>query len=371
MSSDMNVTIKAERLMLRMHKPVKFGELVISERPSCVVTATLSSGIEGRAFTLDRGGPLCEIVTGVLAPRYESVFEGDPASCWDACLASHHPVLSAGVGLRALSIVDIAVYDALSREAGTSVAEYVNASGPPPPLYGIVGYPPTSGPKEIEAEVAAAIQSGVVGVKLPIAGSVKETRARAFSAIEAADGLPVAIDLAWSMQSAEEAARLVEGLDLEWVEDPFVPGNTSELVRLRSMLDVPLASGDEESHLYHPEVFLEAEAVDIVRMDATCQGGVTRVLRLAEILPTYGVPVSWHMNTFVHRQLGCLKGITTKSVEISSPGSGVDLLAERLVVDSRKLFPQDSSDDVRGWGVTSKLDVERPEELGWAAYSPS
>jgi L-alanine-DL-glutamate epimerase-like enolase superfamily enzyme len=178
----------------------------------------------------------------------------------------------------------------------------------------------------------------------------------------------VALDLAWTAQSADEAARLVDGLELAWVEDPFISGATRELIRLREILDVPLASGDEESHLYHPEALLDAGAVDIIRIDATCQGGVTRMVRLGERLRDYGVPVSWHMNTFVHRQLAGIAGIETKSIEISSPGSGVDVLAEMLASESRNVLRGVPWTDAKGWGVVEPRDQMVGSDDGWEAF---
>lgn len=370
MLTSSHVMISAQTRVLRMKRPARFGSFVVSERRSCVVTVELPDGTRGWSFTLDRGGPVSQMVHDVVAPRYAETFEGNPQPAWDACMASHHPVLASGVGLRALSLVDNAMYDALSRAQGLSVGQYLGVASVDAPLFGIVGYPPSTGPDDVALEVDAALKSGVVGVKLPIAQSDVDTRNRVLAAIDAAGGSPVALDLAWTARDAREAAALVEGLDLAWVEDPFVPGRIRELVRLRQMLDVPLASGDEESHLYHPEVLLDAEAVDIIRMDATCQGGVSRMVRLGERLGTYGVPVSWHMNTFIHRQLAGIGGVTTQSIEISAPGSGVDVLAEMLASESRQVLAKIPWRGVQGWGVSEPSLEEGDAREGWAVLGP-
>lgn len=129
----------------------------------------------------------------------------------------------------------------------------------------------------------AAVAAGAVGVKLPVGANPIKTRERIEAAL--ATGLcPVATDLAWSCRSAKDAFEIVRGLDLAWVEDPFIPGSIAELVQLRRMLDVPLASGDDETHLYHPQVFIETGALDILRIDATCQGGLSRMILLNDYM---------------------------------------------------------------------------------------
>lgn len=369
MNSRPTIAISAETRPFRMTTPARFGNFVVSERRSCVVNVELADGSRGWSFSLDRGGPASQVVNEVIAPRYVDVFEGGAAEAFDQCMASHHPVLASGTGLRALSLVDIAVHDALARSQGLSVGRFVGAAEIDPPVFGIVGYPPTKSPQEVAEEVASAREVGVVGFKLPIAHGARETRDRARSAIDAAGGLPVALDLAWCARDADEAAALVEGLDLAWVEDPFLPGRVRELVRLKKLIDVPLASGDEEANLYHPEVLLDALAVDIIRLDATCQGGVTRMIRLGETLAPRDVTVSWHMNTFLHRQLAGLAGLTTRSVEISSPGSGVDMLAELLVDESRAVLNGDSWNIAQGWGIDVPPKDGRPTKEGWGAFS--
>lgn len=365
MTDGMNVKISSQRRVFKLKQPLHFGRLIIAERTYCVVNVVLSNGVRGWSFSLDRSAPVREMIDNVVVPLYESVFEGSPVDAWDICLRSLHPALAAGAGLRALSLVDLAVYDALARSAGSSVTSYVGAPEAQPTIFGIVGYPPTMDAHAIEEEVRNAIRSGVGGVKLPIAAGSVETRRRTEAAISAAEGLPVALDLAWTSQNAEGAARLVDGLDLAWVEDPFTPGNINELVKLKGLLDVPLASGDEESHLYHPDVLLDAGAVDIIRLDATCQGGATRMLRLAPALKDVGIPVSWHMNTSVHLQLSGAGGMNTISVEISAPGSGVDLYAESLVADSRRLLRDGSGGRLLGWGLEHEATEDDEVSGGW------
>ena len=118
-------------------------------------------------------------------------------------------------------------------------------------------------------------------MKLPVGASPKLTRERIEAAL--ATGLcAVSTDLAWSCRTAKEAYEIVKGLDLAWVEDPFIPGSIAELVELRRLLDVPLSSGDDETHLYHPQAFIETGALDMLRIDATCQGGLSRMVLLNE-----------------------------------------------------------------------------------------
>ena len=97
--------------------PVVFGDWVMRTREFAVVKIILDSGIQGWAFTLSRDGAVVEHIRKTLCDIYLGTFTKDVESTFRIAqrrsLASH----SAGIGLRALSLVDLALWDARSKEA--------------------------------------------------------------------------------------------------------------------------------------------------------------------------------------------------------------------------------------------------------------
>ena len=161
--------------------------------------------------------------------------------------------------------------------------------------------------------------------------------------------------------------KIVRGLDLAWVEDPFIPGSLDELRGLRSLLSVPLASGDEEGHLYHPQVFIETEAVDMLRIDTACQGGLSRMLLLNEYMAQSGLSISWHVYDAWHSQIASLIDSPTFSIEYSAPGASVDPLAEMIF--ARK--GENTETDKYGWQFTiPDLEDESQAISGGPAWIP-
>ena len=59
------------------------------------------------------------------------------------------------------------------------------------------------------------------------------------------------------------------------VRDVFPPGDARPRARSASDVTVPIAMGDEQGGSYYPEALLRADAVDVVRIDLTCMGGIT------------------------------------------------------------------------------------------------
>lgn len=339
--------VSARRITVTLPRPVQLGQYLITARGYCVATVRLADGSVGHAFGLDRGVPVAECVTSIIAPMYKELFTGDPVSTWDAVYRRASAPLSSGAALRGFSLVDLAAHEAVAKSEGKSVAARFGKSEKQITQWAVIGYPPSRGPEDIAWEVKAAVAAGAEGVKLPVGLTPELTRERIIAALDT-KLCPVATDLAFSCRTAEDAAKIVSGLDLAWVEDPFVSGSLMELKKLRSLLDSPLASGDDETHLYHPQAFVESGAVDILRIDTTCQGGLSRLLQLNDYLAEKNLPVSWHVYDAWHSQVAAILDVESISIEHSAPGASVDALAE-IIVANRKVNGERST---TGWKFT-------------------
>ena len=345
---------------------MELGNYIIKARGFCVVTVELEDGTMGSAFALDRGAPVAEAVNTLIAKPYAEIFTGDPLVAWDTLLRQASPALSSGAALRGFSLVDLAAHDAVARHEERTVVARFNKKMKKLATWAVIGYPPSRGPEEIAWEVKAAVDAGAVGVKLPVGRTPELTRDRIIAALDT-KLCPVATDLAWSCRTPEDAMKIVRGLDLAWVEDPFIPGSLAELRALRSLLQVPLASGDDEAHLYHPQAFIETEAVDMLRLDATCQGGLSRLIQLDEYLTKAALPLSWHVYDAWHSQIASIIGPTTFSIEFSAPGASVDPLAEMIFA----LKNQSGSPEKYGWQFTMPdLSAESMALDGGAQWIP-
>jgi L-alanine-DL-glutamate epimerase-like enolase superfamily enzyme len=336
--------VSARRVTVTLPRPVQLGEYLIKARGYCVATVTLNDGSVGHGYGLDRGAPVSECVNTLIASAYKELFTGDPLSTWDQAYRRASAPLSSGAALRGLSLVDLALHDAVAKSAGKSVVELFGKNERKIAKWAVIGYPPSRGPEDIAWEVTAAVAAGAHGVKLPVGLTPELTRERLIMALDT-KLCPVATDLAFSCRTAEDAMKIVGGLDLAWVEDPFVSGSLVELQKLRALLNSPLASGDDETHLYHPQAFVETGAVDILRIDTTCQGGLSRLLQLNDYLSSRKMPVSWHVYDAWHSQVASILDVESISIEYSAPGASVDALAELIVVHQNAQQVREST----GW----------------------
>jgi L-alanine-DL-glutamate epimerase-like enolase superfamily enzyme len=323
------MTIQAE-----LPAPVVFGQWIMNFREFALVRVTSAAGIRGYAYTLTRDGSVAEQIRKTIAPIYVGSAVGEQERtytvAWRRSLASH----AAGIGLRALSIVDLACWDLAARATERSIADLLGGSNRSMPATAIIGYPPASMPPEATgAQTAGLYAAGWRRFKAPIAATPDLTGGRLRAARAAAPDAWLGLDAAWVFDDVEAAADLVNSLgdvDLGWFEDVFPPGDAGKLRELRTRTATPLAMGDEQGGLYYPEALLALEAVDVVRVDLTCMGGISGGRRVIDQVLAAGVSFAPHMFPHLHSQVLAGLGHTEVPIEWGIPGTGVHPMDDPL-----------------------------------------
>lgn len=334
MSESRITSINVATIQGELPEPVIFGDWIMKFREYAVVRVTLSSGIEGWAFTLTRDGAVAEQIRKSLCEIYEGTLIGMREQTYKTAkrrsLASH----SAGIGLRALSIVDLAVWDAAAKEAGQSISVLLGGACSRMPATAIIGYPPSRmGPKEVFDQVTQLYIDGWRRFKAPIGANNQLTVDRLLAARRAAPDSWIGCDAAWIFDDVENAHTLLKALEpvnLGWFEDIFPPGNAQLVADLRALSKVRIAMGDEQGGIYYPEALIAKNAVDVVRIDLTCMGGISGGKKIVEQCVTAGVDFAPHMFAHVHSQVFSAWGYSTVPIEWGVPWTGVDPYADSL-----------------------------------------
>ena len=128
--------------------PVIFGDWVMKEREFAAVRITTDKGHEGWAFTLTRDGAGAEQIRKAIAPVYVGTDIADREKTFKIAKGRTYGSHSAGIGLRALSIVDLACWDIAAKLADKPIAEFLGGKAKPMPATAIIGYPPALMPPE-------------------------------------------------------------------------------------------------------------------------------------------------------------------------------------------------------------------------------
>jgi L-alanine-DL-glutamate epimerase-like enolase superfamily enzyme len=319
--------------------PVLYGEWVMRHREFALVRIDAASGLTGFAYCLTRDGPIAEIVSRSIAPVYVGSPLADPEEVFYRALWTNHAVHAAGIGMRALSVVDVAAWDLAAKAAGQSIARFLGGELRPMRATAIVGYPPTISPDETAQQVRSLWAAGWRRFKVPISPSLELSVARLEAVREAAPEGWVGFDINMVLHSAEEVLAFeqrVRRLRLGWIEDVVPPGNAAMVAAVRRGSKTPVAMGDEQGGSYHPEALLALDAVDVLRVDATTNGGLTRLRGIVQRAGEKGVAVSPHMFPHVHSRVMAALGLDAP-IEWGVPGTGVhpmdDCLDQPVVRD--------------------------------------
>ena len=345
--------IRVATIQAELPDPVIFGDWIMKTREFAVVAVKLDNGIEGFAFTLTRDGTVAEQIRKSIRKTYIGTNIEDLSSTYITAkrrsLASH----SAGVGLRALSIVDLACWDALAKNRDLSITAMLNGPRSPMPATAIIGYPPGKmGGKEVSEQVRNLYAQGWRRFKCPVAATKELSKERLMAARKVAPDAWIGCDAAWiyrDVESALEFLNHIEEVNLGWFEDIFAPGDASLVRDLHQKTKVPIAMGDEQGGSYYPESLLIHKAIDVIRIDLTCMGGITGGREIVDQCLNAEIDFAPHMFAHVHSQVFSAWGFA-KPIEWGVPWTGVDPYADSLAQPS-----------IIGNGLMSPL----PEEPGF------
>lgn len=194
-----------------------------------------------------------------------------------------------GVAIHTISGVEIALWDIAGKAAGCPVHELIGgAKRVRVPAYASTLMPET--PEEVREVVTRHRDEGFGAVKLgwgPLGRDADSDLALVAAAREAAgDEMELMIDVGKGWRRADDAidaARRMAEYRPYWIEEPFPPDNYDLYAELASAVDVPLAAGEEESHLADFERLIDVAGVEIVQPDVTRAGGISQCLRVAAL----------------------------------------------------------------------------------------
>lgn len=221
-------------------RPIRLGATVYREREYAVLRVTASDGCSGDALGYTRGLPLAEQLER-LAPALLGRDGGRPVHVLAELRAANANV--GGALVRALSLVDIALRDAVARRAGLPLWRLLGGARARVPLLAVGGYFLDQRPLgDVVDELRALADEGFRTLKVHATDVDVVARLRA----ALPDSVALAIDAHMGFRSLPEAlavCRRLDELGLAFIEDPFPPERWRLTAELASAIRTPLAAG--------------------------------------------------------------------------------------------------------------------------------
>jgi mandelate racemase len=205
---------------------------------------------------------------------------------------------TSGIVGMALSALDVACWDALSRAAGMPLGGYLGGARETVSAYNSNGLSLTE-PDALGEEADALLAAGFKAVKIRLGRNDASEDLRAVRAVRSAipaDAILMAdYNQALSVEEAIARGTALDDEGLYWIEEPVAHDDFVGSAKIAGALETPIQIGE---NFCGPQIMQSAiamKATDYVMPDLMRIGGVSGWLRAAELAERAGLPLSSHL----------------------------------------------------------------------------
>jgi D-galactarolactone cycloisomerase len=339
-------------------------------RSAFLIQVETDEGVTGIGSCSGNGAILEAILTKVLKPL---LLGRDPClitELWDRIYVGAGVRLfgSRGIGVVALSGVDIALWDILGKVKNTPIHQLLsNSPRNKVELYATALYPDQIG-GDVEKALSYAAR-GFRGVKIKLGFDLDSDLERV-RAVRAAVGkeFPLMTDanMGYDLKVALRAIPLLRECGVGWLEEPLFVEDIDGHAELRSRSQVPIALGENLHTRFAFQEYILRGAVDILQPDVARAGGISEVKEIGTLAEKHGLPLSLHtygdavgLAASAH-MAAALKNSTVMELDCTYNPLQTALLREPLKVQGGTLIPP------QGPGLGIELD---PDALAKYQYS--
>ena len=274
-----------------------------------------------------------------------------------------------GIGMTAISAVDIALWDVIAKAAGQPVFRLLGGRTKPKiPVYASRLY---SQPlDQLAAEAVKYREAGYKAMKLRFgwgptdgADGMQRNVALVRTVREVVgDGVDIMADayMGWNLDYARRMIPLLEPFRLRWLEEPVIPDDLHGYASLKAMNRVPIAGGEHAFTIYEVRDLLDARALDYIQFDTNRVGGISQARKIAALAESHSVPVVPHAGQ-MHNYHVVMASLNSPMAEFFPPVD-VEVGNELFwyIFDGEPTPSNgfiDLPDDVPGLGLTIKEDA--------------
>lgn len=324
--------IEALAISIPLPRPVADAVRTITHRDHLIVRIHTEDGPCGLGFTLGYDGS--RAMLALIGEIYRPILQGANAfeseRLWGEMYRQSIQAGRRGAALRAMSAIDIALWDVKGKAAGLSVAQLLGIQSRRLRCYATGGYyREGQSVDDLVRETTAVAEQGFTALKLKVGALPAAQDAARIGAVRKAlgDGIDILLDANGGWKSAPEAIaamRRLEEFRPYWIEEPVRADNLTAMAKIAEALDTPVATGELEATRWAFAQLVERRAADILQPDVTVVGGVGEWMRVAQMACALDIPIAPHYNWDFHTQL-CAAMPNAIFVEYFLASSGVKM----------------------------------------------
>jgi L-alanine-DL-glutamate epimerase-like enolase superfamily enzyme len=208
-----------------------------------------------------------------------------------------------GVGMAAISAVDIAIWDILGKSTGKPVFKLLGGRTKEKiPCYYSKLY--RTDLKTMQREAQTFLDQGFRAFKMrfgygPAHGPQGVVdNLNSVAAVREVIGydsdLMLECYMGWNLEYAKRVLPQLEKYQPRWLEEPVIADDIAGYAELNQLTSIPISGGEHEFSLYGFKQLLDRNAVSVVQYDTNRVGGITVAHKINALCEAYSVPVVPH-----------------------------------------------------------------------------
>jgi len=271
---------------------------VRNTRSTTLVQIETDDGVSGIGSCSGNGELIEIIIEKVLKPLLVGMDPTAIEDIWDRAYmrGGHKEFGTRGIGIVALSGVDIALWDILGKVRGLPIYQLLGGKcRDKVPVYATALYPEE--PSRVARRARGFADQGFHGVKIKV-GFDLDQDIRIVRAVRQELGKDFIImtdaNQGYSVDVALKASDAFAECGAFWLEEPLFVEDIEGHAILREKGKTPIAVGENLHTRYAFENFIVRQAVDFIQPDVARAGGISEIKKITALAAKHKVPVSFH-----------------------------------------------------------------------------
>jgi D-arabinonate dehydratase len=304
-------TVESYPIKIPLEEPVSFSNRTLTYRDHAITRVRTDTGLEGVGYSLGYEGAdlIAESVESLLEPLLVGEDPRDTERLWHEMYDGNVQIGRAGLLLRAISTVDIALWDLTAKAADQPLHKLLGGYAEAVPSYASGGYyREEKGHEGLREEIRRYLDEGHDAVKMKVGRLDPAEERERVAAVRDEIGpdrtLLLDANGVWSSTTeAVRAGREFEPYDPYFIEEPVMIDQVETMAEVNDALPYPVATGELEGTRHNFARLADTGAAGILQPDATVCGGITEWRRIANHAAAYDIPIAPHYNWNLHAPL--------------------------------------------------------------------
>lgn len=308
-------TVRARNIRIPLPRPLNNPAFQFTYCEYVIVNIETDTGIEGWSFVF--GMPYAKAIVEDLAEILvgESI---DIRRLWHKMMASRVVRWDrGGIALRAVSAIDIALWDIMGKKAGMPIHQMLGTYRTQAPVYYSGGHYPVSWSstsdlmKWIEDDFSKGIARGFKAFKMKIGGRVSvaldlERISFARELIGSDCKLMLDAFCAYDVETIIPMAKKFERYDIAYLEEPITLDDIPGCAYVAQNVSMPIALGESHYTIQQFRDIINSNAARIIQPDITYVGGITAFIQYASVAAFKGIKIAPHWCHDLSIQMACV-----------------------------------------------------------------